>query len=277
MNAFANLRTSFEKRSVGEFIDQARCKYFTQWRKQNNPIIARFGENEAIIHHRRTRDDLFAIWQCFERKQYEIPRQTAMVPDHRRVVDDEYQRIIDRGRKPLIVDCGANIGAGSLWLSLRYPSAVVVAIEPVPVNLLILRKNAQNRSIHVVAGAISHEDGKVRFMDTGSSLSNHMASDQDVTGGYEVDALSLETLCRQAPPDTEPFLLKMDIEGAESVVFGRTHEMFDRFPLIIIEPHDFMMPGRAVASNFFAFHAAAKRDFLFWEENVFSIDSRLFD
>ena len=67
----------------------------------------------------------------------------------------------------------------------------------------------------------------------------------------------------------------MDVEGAEQFIFQGDIDVAQSFPMIIIEPHDFMIPGKATSSSFLKFHAEMKRDFLFWEENIFSIDTRI--
>lgn len=50
-------------------------------------------------------------------------------------MDRLYQEILDSGRQPLIIDCGANIGCSALWFSARYPKSHIFAIEPAPDNL----------------------------------------------------------------------------------------------------------------------------------------------
>ena len=68
-----------------------------------------------------------------------------------------------------------------------------------------------------------------------------------------------------------PFLLKIDIEGAEADVFSQNTDCFDRFPLIIIELHDWMLPGQANSQAFLRWHAGLDRDFVLAGENVFSV------
>jgi len=69
-----------------------------------------------------------------------------------------------------------------------------------------------------------------------------------------------------------PFILKIDIEGAEKELFDHSLEIIAAFPLIIFEPHDFYMPGARTASPFFRFHAETGRDFAFHYENIFSMN-----
>jgi hypothetical protein len=74
------------------------------------------------------------------------------------------------------------------------------------------------------------------------------------------------------PPSTyTPFLLKVDIEGAEKSLFTGPAAVLDQFPIIIMEPHDWMLPGLQTSVEFFRFHAAAGREFSMKNENVVSI------
>ena len=73
-----------------------------------------------------------------------------------------------------------------------------------------------------------------------------------------------------------PFILKIDIEGAEKIMFDNIEYDTNKFSVVILEPHDFMIPGKAISANFFKFHSKMERDFLFWEENIFSINTNIF-
>jgi hypothetical protein len=72
---------------------------------------------------------------------------------------------------------------------------------------------------------------------------------------------------------TVPFLLKIDIEGAEADLFSNNLEPFMAFYLVIVELHDWLLPGLANSRNFLAWHASSNRDFVYHGENVFSIDN----
>ena len=92
--------------------------------------------------------------------------------------------------------------------------------------------------------------------------------------------LSLETVLASKPASGySPFLLKVDIEGAEKSLFTGPASALDQFPLILMEPHDWMFPGQRTSVEFFRFHAHAGRGFAMNNENLASIvcDPRLAD
>jgi hypothetical protein len=65
--------------------------------------------------------------------------------------------------------------------------------------------------------------------------------------------------------------LKVDIEGSEKSVFDGDAGTLNSFPLIIVEPHDWMFPGQMISQPFFRFHLAAGREFCMKHENIASI------
>ena len=123
----------------------------------------------------------------------------------------------------------------------------------------------------MIEAAIGREDGS-SFLDgsTASPLAHRVIADGV---GAAVRVVSLQSILDVAP-GAEPFILKVDIEGGEKGLFQGDPELLGRFPLIMLEPHDFCLPGQDVSAPFLRFHANAGRDFLFANENIFSIDYR---
>ena len=60
-------------------------------------------------------------------------------------------------------------------------------------------------------------------------------------------------------------------QSAEKNLFDGDTESINRFPLIIFEPHDWLMPGQLTSQEFFRFHATSGREFCMKHENVASI------
>ncbi len=68
-----------------------------------------------------------------------------------------------------------------------------------------------------------------------------------------------------------PFLVKIDIEGFEADLFKENTEWVQKFPVLIVELHDWMLPRSANSQNFLKCVSSLDRDFVFRGENVFSI------
>jgi hypothetical protein len=54
-------------------------------------------------------------------------------------------------------------------------------------------------------------------------------------------------------------------------LFRGNWEELNRFPLIIMEPHDWMQPGENISRDFFRFHVENERDLNMKHENIASI------
>ena len=208
--------------------------------------------------------DRLAVEQCFGEEQYDMPDGA-----HGQYLDKVYAEIVARRSKPLIVDCGANIGTSVLWFSARYPEAHIVAIEPSPPNFDLLAKNCHGLDVELLHAGVGAKDGDAWIMDPNGGMGCRTTGDKT---GVHVRIVSLATLMStKSEPGFSPFLLKVDIEGAEQDLFTSEYELLDRFPLIVMEPHDWMFPGKHTSVNFFQFHAETKREFAMKHENVASI------
>ncbi|WP_348267259.1 FkbM family methyltransferase [Edaphobacter paludis] len=218
----------------------------------------------SIVHRRWSASDALAIKQCFEQLQYDMPTGV-----HGKLIERIYRDILDAGQKPLIIDCGANIGASVTWFASRYPAAHIVAIEPAPDNFALLDKNCAGLDVDLRKAGIGPQDGVAYLQTTGGEMGYRTNTDQN---GIQIDMVSLDTLLASKPQSQYvPFLLKIDIEGAEKTLFCGDTSIFNQFPLIIFEPHDWMLPGQLTSQEFFRFHVAAGREFCMNHENIASI------
>ncbi len=79
------------------------------------------------------------------------------------------------------------------------------------------------------------------------------------------ETFSLPTLLKsKSPLNFTPFLLKLDIEGAEKPLFDGDCSTIATFSIIIMEPHDWsLFPGQRDVARFFAFTRRPDASFLF--------------
>lgn len=212
-----------------------------------------FRDRQFSIEHRRYSDKII-IDECFHEAQYDLPTGAQG-----RMAERRYREIIDSGKKPLIIDCGSNIGVSVLWFTARYPEAHIVAIEPASDNSALLRKNCAAIDIDFRNAGIGAEDGTAFLSMKGQGFAYKTNFAQD---GELIQILSLGTILA-SKPETEyvPFLLKVDIEGAEEYLFRSDHELLNQFPVILMEPHDHFFPGQGTSLEFFRFHCECGREF----------------
>lgn len=193
--------------------------------------------------------DFATLRQVFRNRDYEF-----VIKDIEERVHARYEEIIASGRRPVIIDAGANIGAASLWFHQRYPEAVVIAIEPDSANVEILRKNAADKNIRVLDAAIGGEEGFV-------SLHNDYDASWAVQTSRAESGLRIVTVDQalRDVPDGELFIVKVDIEGFESDLFASNTGWIDQAFVIYVEPHDWLLPGKRTSRSFQ--REMAKRDF----------------
>lgn len=125
---------------------------------------------------------------------------------------------VDEAKRPLMIDCGANIGVGSLYWLLRYRDSRVVAFEPDQRNYEALVANVPDVGNRFSAEqkALSPRGGRLLFRSLGTDTSSLVDGgvDNDPAGDAikEVDTVSLKSILAN---HSEVDLLKIDIEGSE--------------------------------------------------------------
>jgi FkbM family methyltransferase len=140
----------------------------------------------------------------------------------------------------LIVDLGANAGYASVFFALRYPTARVIAVEPVPENARLLRKNvARLGRVDVVEAAAWPRPARLALVDPGKGWWGMRVA--EAPGGV-VAAVTVAELLARAGADSID-VLKVDIEGAEQQLFSENTDWLARVRTLILELHDRFVPG----------------------------------
>lgn len=212
----------------------------------------------------RSKNDLSIAKQIFQSEDYRLER-LARYAD----ISARYDALLKSGKTPLIVDCGGNIGLSALYFSEHFPEARVVTVEPGDDNFAVLSENCRGRNILPVRAAIAAEASVGRVVDIGrGSAALQVVPDPD---GDLVFTTVPDLIAKHGGPGAAPFILKVDIEGFERDLFSRPAPWLDDFYLIVIELHDWMMPGEARSGNFLRAVAPLNRDFIHINENIFSV------
>jgi len=129
-------------------------------------------------------------------------------------------------------DIGANVGLFTLPAALGAgPAGRVVAFEPMPQNLRILRRHLALNGcdgVLVCDAAVSDEPGTLR-MTEGDSPSEFRA---DPAGRWEIRAITLDGWLDESgtpPPD----VVKIDVEGSDDAVLRGGARAFAKHPPLI--------------------------------------------
>lgn len=169
---------------------------------------------------------------------------------HQIFVDREYQLPLSRAPR-VIVDAGANTGFSALYFAQKYPEARIIAIEPEPSNLAVLRRNVDHSSqIEILDQALWHESTELDLFDPGAGRAGLQKDGfQTLAPGtaagrstVKVRAIDLDTIMRQRSIGFID-LLKVDIEGAERELFAHSGRWIRNVGTIVVELHDRMRQG----------------------------------
>jgi FkbM family methyltransferase len=133
----------------------------------------------------------------------------------------------------LLLDLGANIGMTSVWLARKYRFAQIIAVEPDPRNVALLRRNLALNKINsrIFEAAIGSREGTARFEF--SEFSNVGSVSER---GSEVRMISVNALSRELGVE-QWGLIKIDIEGGEADLLSSSTDWLDHARAIIIELH----------------------------------------
>ncbi|HVA64910.1 MAG TPA: FkbM family methyltransferase [Terriglobales bacterium] len=228
-------------------------------------VRARQGAWSARLWLRPERSDLRTFQQVFLDDFYNLTHLPRW-----RELEGAYRRRAQLAT-PLILDLGANIGLASLYLAKHWPGAEILAVEPSPANFALLERNlAPFPRLHAVQAAVAAADGAVRIVNPEGPAAGHRTQPLGADAAGAIPALSIASLLALAPC-AEPWLVKVDIEGAERELFAGPLEWLDRFPIVIVEPHDWMLPGEGRARPLLRALAEREREFLVLGESVVSL------
>lgn len=156
----------------------------------------------------------------------------------------EYRRAEDaiRNAKHPVVDVGAHIGLFGVYCRALNPNIRIIAVEPDPDNLIVLRKNLQTNGIsgvEIIAGGICGATGRRKLSVSDDHLNNFIlpigSKEKDLP---VVDVYSFRDFCA-ANQVKKISLLKLDIEGGEyELLKSLRAEDFKILEALIFEYHN---------------------------------------
>ena len=182
-------------------------------------VRLRFGPQQSYdVRLRPFAGDLFVLYEILLNNSYYVP-ETVLPPEDVRV----------------IVDCGGNIGITALYLATRYPNAIIYSVEPHPDTFATLKRNtaSQSRIIPVHAAVVGKATATARLTVRNPAWGNRLTQRGP---GLEVPAITICQLIERYRL-SHIDLLKVDIEGAEEMVFAHG-EFLPHVRLGMIELHE---------------------------------------
>jgi FkbM family methyltransferase len=224
-----------------------------------------FNYQGNLIHHSCESDHKAVIREIFLKNSYDM----SFCPQGRYY---ESRALINE--EPInILDLGAHIGASTVYFSSRFKKANIISVEPsnysfnylcrntelisriTPFNAMVDVKNSDN--VHLwdnLNGSWSY--GAIKYHDDAKLIGMTKA----VTLKYLVSQFTHK----------DYFLLKVDIEGAEGNLFDskENEEILNLFDVVVVEIHDWMLPGKMTALKVFKWAVRSNREICIKAENV---------
>jgi FkbM family methyltransferase len=162
---------------------------------------------------------------------------------------DVCKRYINKNKD--IIDVGANVGFFSCFFSKQIQNNKVLAIEPTQNALKRLKHNLElnkaNENVILFEGVVSDSEGlleiktiegKEEYSSLGGMNHHGIASEKYVT--ERVKSITLDALIKEHKLD--PGFIKIDVEGAEHLVFaGASEVLTQKRPIILSEMCNFLL------------------------------------
>lgn len=172
-------------------------------------------------------------------------------------ISREYECLDDLRGVRLIVDAGANVGYSSAYFLSAHPDSEIVAVEPDPENFAMLKRNLAPYGCRVKAVHAAVWSHPTRLaLSCGHYRDGREWTRQvrpsDLEDASAIEAVTIDALLSASARDRIS-ILKMDVEGAEAVIFSNNHQPWlDRVDAIAIELHDNSIFGKATEVFFTA-------------------------
>ena len=187
-------------------------------------LVPRYVKTSAIIHG----------------KELQIPDSASFLFMYDEIFKTEIYKFKTKNKSPYIIDGGANIGLASIYFKQLYPSAEIVAFEPDPFIFDILEANIKSHGlddIKLINKGLWNENISLKFQSEGADagiLETYNKS-SDKANSKSVPMTSLRPYIK-----SKVDLLKLDIEGAETVVLKDIARDLDKVGRIFVEYHSFV-------------------------------------
>lgn len=119
-----------------------------------------------------------------------------------------------------IIDLGAHFGDTPLYYHKKYPTAKILAIEPIPDNIVRMKRAVTGYpEIEVIESAIGIKDGIVDLYLTPSTFGASLIFREKSVSNVQVKSMSMDTLFKYSQFKQPVDLIKFDIEGGEFSLF----------------------------------------------------------
>jgi FkbM family methyltransferase len=226
------------------------------------------------VRLRPTSSDIQTYRQVFVGREYDFSDFPQSAHFHKRPDSSGSEAPIT------IVDCGANIGCSVIWFAAEFPGAEILAIEPDAANFDLLNQNVAGlENVRTIRAALWSSETLVMISNPEAEPWAYRTEALGATPGQKtapIRTVTMDGLLAEYPPSRR-LIVKIDIEGAEREVFSNNTSWLQSVDLLIVELHDWMLPGQGSGRTFFSAIASMPMDYVWRGENLFCFQIRKAD
>jgi FkbM family methyltransferase len=168
-------------------------------------------------------------------RPFDVADSASFISTFRQIFEDQIYRFSARNQQPYILDCGANIGLSVVYFKQLYSQSTIVAFEPDKEIFDILSRNVRNfgyDDVELVNRAVWNCATDLNFTSDGADGGRlSVVSDKP---DHVVKSIRLKDYLNRKVD-----LLKLDIEGAETVVLTDCAGQLSNVDALFVEYHSF--------------------------------------
>ena len=149
-----------------------------------------------------------------------------------------------RTDRPLVIDCGANIGVTVLDWKHRWPGAEVICFEPDPHAFRLLQMTIDRNdipSVRCINAAVGDTAGQVTLYGDISAGGDARGNSIERGWGWRPDSHEHQVPCVTLSDfiaDRRVDFLKLDVEGVEERVLTQIADQLGQIDAIYVEVHE---------------------------------------
>ncbi len=133
---------------------------------------------------------------------------------------------VDKTYPPVVLDCGGHIGSFSMYIKSYWPTAKIVAMEPVPDNRTLFEANVARNSladVRLIPYALYGQSGTFYIDLAGKQFDAvHVTAEKPKHEEFiTIEAKTLDEIVMETGVNVFD-LMKLDIEGAEYHLFAHS-------------------------------------------------------
>jgi FkbM family methyltransferase len=170
------------------------------------------------------------------KKKFYYHHGLAFYDTYREIFENNIYEFKTKKSKPIIIDCGANMGLSVLYFSKKYPDAEIMAFEPDETVFPFFEKNIHShniKNVELFKKAIWIEESELKFY-TDNGLGGRVGVEYENQTPKIIKSVRLKDFLNR-PID----MLKMDIEGPEYLILKDCEDLLFNIDHIFIEYHSF--------------------------------------